>query len=405
MRFFSSLVRPDESTGAVMRWVHRIWVFFWLTVLGAGIGLLSLYLTAHSYASIDATALLQSYFKTPLLVMMNLLAPILLVYLGFFLFARPWAAYLLSALPFFTLALASYYKVQLRGDPVLATDLRLIRTAGGIMSQYEFERTAEVNMAVALLGAMLAFAVLLMPRGDKRRRVRALGAAACVLLGVGAYLGAYADEAVYERTANDSLINIWSDNEVYLSRGFALSFLHSVPELFPEKPEGYDARAAQALLESFPDEDIPEGEKVAVMGVMLEAFCDLTDFDALAGFDTVQEVYAPWHALEEQSLSGRLLTNIFAGGTVDTEWGFLTGASEHDEYRGATGSYVRYFTAQGYAAHYAHPGYSWFYDRERVNDYLGFDRSVFTENGFGELVDPCSPTSTRRTARPCSPSR
>ena len=87
------------------------------------------------------------------------------------------------------------------------------------------------------------------------------------------------------------------------------------------------------------------------MGVMLEAFCDLTDFDALAGFDTVQEVYAPWHALEEQSLSGRLLTNIFAGGTVDTEWGFLTGASEHDEYRGAVGSYVRYFTAQGYAAH------------------------------------------------------
>ena len=73
------------------------------------------------------------------------------------------------------------------------------------------------------------------------------------------------------------------------------------------------------------------------MGVMLEAFCDLTDFDAIAGFDTVQEVYAPWHALEEQSLSGRLLTNIFAGGTVDTEWGFLTGASEHDEYRGATG--------------------------------------------------------------------
>ena len=73
---------------------------------------------------------------------------------------------------------------------------------------------------------------------------------------------------------------------------------------------------------------------------------------------------------------------------MDTEWGFLTGASEHDEYRGATGSYVRYFTAQGYAAHYAHPGYSWFYDRERVNDYLGFERSVFTENGFGELVDP-----------------
>ena len=116
MRFFSSLVRPDESTGAVMRWVHRIWVFFWLTVLGAGIGLLSLYLTAHSYASIDATALLQSYFKIPLLVAMNLLAPILLVYLAFPLCSSV-GGVPVSALPFFTLALASYYKVQLRGDP------------------------------------------------------------------------------------------------------------------------------------------------------------------------------------------------------------------------------------------------------------------------------------------------
>ena len=359
-----------------------------LTLLGVGIGFLGLWLTACADAALPQAELYRSYLDHPLLLALNLFPPLLLAWLGYFLSGRCWCGVLLSGLFGVGLPLINYYKVMLRGDPMRASDILLLRTAGGIMSQYEFERTAEVNMAVALLGAMLAFAVLLMPRGDKRRRARALGAAACVLLGVGAYLGAYTDEAVYGRTANDALINIWSDNEVYLSRGFALSFLHSVPELFPEKPEGYDARAAQTLLESFPDEDIPEGEKIAVMGVMLEAFCDLTDFDALAGFDTVQEVYAPWHALEEQSLSGRLLTNIFAGGTVDTEWGFLTGASEHDEYRGATGSYVRYFTAQGYAAHYAHPGYSWFYDRERVNDYLGFDRSVFTENGFGELVDP-----------------
>ena len=378
---------PDGASRGTLR-AHRAYLAVLLTLLGVGIGFLGLWLTACADAALPQAELYRSYLDHPLLLALNLFPPLLLAWLGYFLSGRCWCGVLLSGLFGVGLPLINYYKVMLRGDPMRASDILLLRTAGGIMSQYEFERTAEVNMAVALLGAMLAFAVLLMPRGDKRRRARALGAAACVLLGVGAYLGAYTDEAVYGRTANDALINIWSDNEVYLSRGFALSFLHSVPELFPEKPEGYDARAAQTLLESFPDEDIPEGEKIAVMGVMLEAFCDLTDFDALAGFDTVQEVYAPWHALEEQSLSGRLLTNIFAGGTVDTEWGFLTGASEHDEYRGATGSYVRYFTAQGYAAHYAHPGYSWFYDRERVNDYLGFERSVFTENGFGELVDP-----------------
>ena len=58
MQAFRSLLRPDEKTGAAMRWAHRVWVFLWLTAFGLGIGLLSLYLTANSYAGIDAQALL-----------------------------------------------------------------------------------------------------------------------------------------------------------------------------------------------------------------------------------------------------------------------------------------------------------------------------------------------------------
>lgn len=199
MRFFSSLVRPDESTGSVMRWVHRIWVFFWLTVLGAGIGLLSLYLTAHSYASIDATALLQSYFKIPLLVAMNLLAPILLVYLGFFLFARPWAAYLLSALPFFTLALASYYKVQLRGDPVLATDLRLIRTAGGIMGNYTFEISAPVIVVLEGFVLMLVLSCLMLRKERMSPRSRLAGIMLMLSVTLACYFELYTSSSIYKR--------------------------------------------------------------------------------------------------------------------------------------------------------------------------------------------------------------
>ena len=211
MRFFSSLVRPDESTGAVMRWVHRIWVFFWLTVLGTGIGLLSLYLTSHSYASIDATALLQSYFKIPLLVAMNLLAPILLVYLGFFLFARPWAAYLLSALPFFTLALASYYKVQLRGDPVLASDLRLIRTASGIMGNYTFEISPPVLEGFAL---MLALSCLMLKKERMSSRGRLAGIMAMLSVTLACYFELYTSSDIYKKTANTDLITPWSAVEV-----------------------------------------------------------------------------------------------------------------------------------------------------------------------------------------------
>ena len=386
MRFFRSLLRPDEKTGRAMRCVHRLWVFLWLTAFGIGIGMLSLYLTAHSYASIDAQALWASYLELPLLVAMNLLLPLLLVYLGFFLFARPWAAYLLSAVPFLGLALASYYKVQLRGDPVLASDLRLIRTAGGIMDKYTFELTEPVRLVLGGFLLMLVLSIVLLRKERMSARGRLAGLMAMLTLALASYFELYTSADIYEKTANPSLINPWSEVEIYLSRGTTYPFLYSVQDMFPAAPSGYRESEASGTLAQYADADIPEGQKVTVVGIMLEAFSDLTDFPVLSGVPAIQKVYEPLHELEERSVSGRLLTNIFAGGTVDTEWGFLTGYSEHEEFRSATNSFVRYFKSQGYDALYRHPGYSWFYNRSNVNEYLGFDESVFNETGFGDLI-------------------
>ena len=386
MRFFHSLLRPDEKTGAAMRWAHQLWVFLWLTAFGLGIGLLSLYLTANSYAGIDAQALWASYMKLPLLVVMNLLLPLLVVYLGFFLFARPWAAYLLSAVPFLGLALASYYKIQLRGDPVLASDLRLIRTAGGIMGNYTFELTEPVKLVIAGFAGMLILSLVLLRRERMSQRGRLAGLMVMLALTLASYFELYTSADIYEKTANNSLINPWSEVEIYLSRGTTYPFLYSVQDMFPNAPSGYRESEASSTLASYEDQDIPEGEKITVVGIMLEAFSDLTDFPVLDEIPAVHEIYEPLHELEERSVSGRLLTNIFAGGTVDTEWGYLTGYSEHEEFRSPVNTYVRYFKSQGYDALYRHPGYSWFYNRSNVNEYLGFDECVFNDTGFGDLI-------------------
>ena len=276
MRFFHSLLRPEENAGRAMRCVHRLWVFLWLTAFGLGIGLLSLYLTANSYASIDAQALWESYFKLPLLVVMDLLLPLLVVYLGFFLFARPWAAYLLSAVPFLGLALASYYKIQLRGDPVLASDLRLIRTAGGIMGNYTFELTEPVKLVIAGFVGMLIFSVVLLRRERMSQRGRLVGLMAMLTLTLASYFELYTSADIYEKTANNSLINPWSEVEIYLSRGTTYPFLYSVQDMFPNAPSGYRESEASSTLASYEDQDIPEGEKITVVGIMLEAFSDLT---------------------------------------------------------------------------------------------------------------------------------
>ena len=386
MRFFHSLLRPEENAGRAMRWAHRVWVFLWLTAFGLGIGLLSLYLTANSYTGIDAQALWASYFKLPLLVVMNLLMPLLLVYLGFFLFARPWAAYLLSAVPFLGLALASYYKIQLRGDPVLASDLRLLRTAGGIMGNYTFELTEPVKLVIAGFAGMLVLSLVLLRRERMSQRGRLAGLMVMLALTLASYFEFYTSADIYEKTANNSLINPWSEVEIYLSRGTTYPFLYSVKDMFPDAPSGYRESEATGTLAEYENADIPEEQKITFVGIMLEAFSDLTDFPVLDEVPAIHKIYEPLHELEERSVSGRLLTNIFAGGTVDTEWGYLTGYSEHEEFRSPVNTYVRYFKSQGYDALYRHPGYSWFYNRSNVNEYLGFDECVFNDTGFGDLI-------------------
>ena len=389
MRSLFSIIRPDAEASKGLRRAHRAWLYGWLTLMGIGLGLISLMLSAYSYAPLNNLYLLFSYFRLPLLLALNLFVPVLLVYLGFFLFRRPWAAYLTAAIPCLTLSLGSYYKTQLRGDPVLATDLRILRTAGGIVGHYTLELTKPVLAALALALIMLLFSILLMRKEPLRLRTRVLGALGCLALALGAYFTVYTDADIYtQKTANNSFINPWSDVEVYVSKGTVYSFVYSVQEMFPDPPEGYSETEARAVLAQYETADISEEERVTVVGIMLEAFCDLTDYPALADIPAVAEVYAPLHGLEARSVSGRLLTNIFAGGTTDTEWCFLTGYSRHEDFRSSTDSYIWYFKSQGYDTLYRHPGYGWFYNRQNVNEYLGFDESAFTDSGFGELVDP-----------------
>lgn len=367
---------------------HHVWMAMALTGLGCCVGGLSLFFAATAYVKLDSMALLFSYLANPLILLLNLLPPVLLIWLFYFLSRRAWVGFLGSFLPTIGVALANYFKIRLRSDPLLATDLRLAAEAGGIVGGYTLDLTWLVWFALACFIAGLLFTIFLMPQGLRGWRERSFGALSCLALMAVAMTGPYTSLQVYAATANNQFINQWSDVEVYVSKGSSYPFLHSFRDMFPTPPEGYNRAEAAAWLGQYPNQDIPEDRKVSVMGIMLEAFCDLTDFELLAEQPGVAQVYAPWHALEEQAVSGDLLTNIFAGGTVDTEWAFLTGYSTHQDFRSPTDSYVWYLREQGYQTFGSHPGYSWFYNRQNVNRYLGFEEYWFTENHYGQLVDP-----------------
>jgi len=389
MKKFFHKLHARQGSGGEPSFARTLWLTITLTALGCCIGGLGLFFAATAYLRLASRTLLLSYLANPMILFLNLLPAVLLIWFFYFLTRRPWAAFLLSFVPVVGISLVNYFKIRLRSDPVLAVDLRLAAEAGGIVGGYTLDITWLVWFAGFCLIAGLLFAILLIPKAPRGHRDRAFGALSCLALMAVAFVALFTNPQVYNtKTANNSFINPWSDVEVYASKGCVYPFLYSFRELFPTPPEGYDEAAAAALLAQYPDADIPEEQKVSVLSIMLEAFCDLTDFELLAQQEGVAQVYAPWHELEAQSVSGDLLTNIFAGGTVDSEWGFLTGYSQHADFHSPTDSYVWYLRKQGYQTFGSHPGFGWFYNRQNVNQHLGFEEYWFTENHYSDLVDP-----------------
>ena len=390
MKRLLNIMRPPQGCGPRLGRAHTIWLAISLTAMGCCIGGLGLFYAATAYTKLNSLAILYSYLTHPVILALNLLPAVALIWLGYFLFRRAWAGFLLSFLPIVGISMVNYFKIRLRSDPLLATDLRLAAEAGGIVGEYTLDITWLTWFTLFCFVAGLLFTIFLMPNGLRDWKNRAFGALSCLALMGVAFYSWYLSPTLYQNTANNRFINQWSDVEVFVSKGCVYPFLYSFQEMFPTPPEGYNEGNAQTLLSAFADQDIPAEQKVSVMGIMLEAFCDLTDLPVLGEHEAVVRAYEPWHQLEAQSVTGNLLTNIFAGGTVDSEWGFLTGYTTHDEFRKPTDSYVWYFRSQGYQTMFSHPGYGWFYNRQNVNEYLGFEEQWFTDNHYEALVSPLS---------------
>lgn len=380
--FFLFQKRPEEGLSTPLR--VMFWLWNALLLLGAALvlGMLSLVLAPGSFG----WQLFYDYLAHPGLVALNLLPPVVLIVLLYGLTGRTWLAYVLTALPVLGLSVGNYYKLTFRDDPVVAADLLLLGEAGNMAGKYQlflFDKLIAVLACAALTVVLLALLAHGRPVG-KFRLLTAGAALACAV----ALAPVYGSDDVYQANENREHINQWSSTQQYVSRGLLYPFLHSVKTALPNSPEGYDAQEAAAWLAEYEDADIPEDKKVNIVGLMLEAFADFSDFDQI---QFTQDVYAQYHALEAESYTGNLLTNIFAGGTVNTERAFLTGVGTGDhDYRANTSSYVWYLKGQGYQTSGGHPCNNWFYNRLNINSYLGFDQYRFSEDYYGPVfgADP-----------------
>jgi len=378
-QYFLFQTRPLPELSAGRRAAFWGWNLGVLLLASVGLALASTLLSTGPYALRIALG----YFERPLIFLLNLLPCTVLLFLLYALTGRAGCAFLITSAVVLGLSLGNYYKLAFRDDPLMFADLLLLKEAGNMAGKYSLFVNWKILFAVLCVGAGWAFLHWLV-RGRMKARGRILTGLLAVLAAVG-LTPVYLNDTVYNvHTAYyERIASQWSATQQYLAHGFLYPFLHSVSSAFPTPPEGYSRDAAQALISGFEDADIPEEKKVNVLGIMLEAYNDFTKFGTPK---LTRDVYKVWHDLEDEGYSGNLVTNIFAGGTVDTERCFLTGNAVLEDFRGKTNSYAWYFRDQGYTVEGMHPCNQWFYNRLNINENLGFERYQFVENYFGQFT-------------------
>lgn len=375
--YFLFRAAPPE-TG---RW-RKLAYWLWNTVPAIAatllVGLASLYYATGNFYQ----PMFLSYLKNHWIVLLNLAPVVFLALLVYFAAGRAWIGFFTASAVTMALTWVSFFKLTFRNDPLLFEDLLLVREAGNMAGQYGPFVTTGMALVIFFIVAVTVI-LALFARAKPNRWVRLIGAV-IVLGSVLPLWNAYSSPEVYAvKTSNPSLISIWASTDQYVSRGFVYPFLHSAATLADHPPDGYTEAMARTVLNAYEDADIPDERKVSIIAIQLEAFQDFSRFGTPA---LAYDLYAPYHALEAEGVSGDLVTNIFAGGTVDTERGFLTGGGDFGSLRVATNSYAWYFRSQGYTVEGMHPCYQWFYNRANINEYLGFEYYWFVENYFSPMT-------------------
>lgn len=379
MREFWLFRKSDAGFPRDRKRAFWLWNGGILFCAGLCLGGLSLFFAYGDYTDL----LMKSYFTVPLIPVLNLVPVVLLVFLLWFLLGRAWLAFFLSSLVVWGLSLGNYYLLRFRDDPLMFEDVRNVATAMAFTGDYDMTPDLRIwfGLCCILLGTVLLFLFVRgVPKGKTRAALFLLGAALCVPLRF-----ACTDDDLYNgKTRNFTYINRWSSTQVYISKGFVYPFLHSITEGGIKPPKGYDEQETAALLAACEDQDIPADQKVDIITLQLEAFADFSRFEGVEGIDW-ERAYGVYHGIEAESYTGNLVTNIFAGGTIDTERAFLTGYADQWNYRTNTNSYAWYLADQGYTVTGSHPSNDWFYNRKNVNGYLGLSDYYFCENRYTDL--------------------
>lgn len=322
-----------------------------------------------------------SYIKSPKLLILNFLPIFLCFLIAYGLLNSLSLGYLLITIIIMLGGIANKTKIIYRNYPVVMMDISLLKEARLMSESYKIP--IGLGTIILLVGLALIFIGLRKYEGDKfqSQKARWTCLISSLLIFLVLFNSLYKNVDIYNSVGSYDYLSPWIESESYQGKGFVYPFIYSYKNIVEKKPENYSEEAAKSVLNQYQYQGMQEGKKPHIIGIMLEAYNDFSKFENL---DIDESVYKDFHSIKNEGVHGSLVTNVFAGGTVDTERGFLTGYQNPPKFNRPRNSFVRYFQEEGYRTVAMHPITGGFYNRENVNKYLGFDEFYNGDNYYGE---------------------
>ncbi len=380
---FSTIARLRSDNTDPRLFTNQKRIFFFLALSACSALALVFWITTTHKVLVAQTLL-----ESPSLLLWNLLPTLLAVFLLYFLSGRALFSAILLHVVWILFAAADVIKISMRQEPLLPTDLTLVKEALTIVKTFPLTQLLLIICCIVFALVLLVAAACFRRNARLSYQARLLGVAAVGVIAVFLNQLVYADRDLYD--GYPVIENPYFQVNQYNTRGLVYSFFHQCNIMHLETPETYQEAIYSEKMNM--EMTAPNSELPHIIMIMGEAYSDLSENPHL-NFEGYADPMEEFGALcaKENAVSGHIVVPNFGGGTSNTEFDVLTGmptcfldtALPSYNFIHHKIDALPYRLSQiGYETVSIHPGYAWFYNRQNVYPDMGFETSYFLEDSF-----------------------
>lgn len=312
---------------------------------------------------------------------------------------RGWVSVLIVTILMMAIGITNNCKIVMRGDSFVPWDVYAAGMAASIGSKYYFRIT--INFIYGLLYAFSVFILIRVTKtsyvSSKKYRIALM--ASSVAVGVAFSMGVILNKSLLKKM-NVSYA-LYPPLESYNNNGTLAAFVLNLNNL--EAKKGSEEMASDPIDVQQKYVDMLGGiqedsrwtntvEKPNVICIMSESYGDLRNIREVETSEAVMPFY---DSIMDDTIHGKLCVSVFAGGTCNTEFEFLTGESVSGLLAGSsvytfyvndevTWSLPAIYKQNGYETVAIHPFDKEWWERSDTYPLLGFDRFISDE----DFVEP-----------------